>query len=49
MVALLALVIGLVVFTIGSLEHPFAGAVRLGPDAFKLVLEKFASSKLSVL
>jgi hypothetical protein len=49
MVALLALVIGLVLFTIGSLEYPFAGAVRLGPDAFELVLERFASSKLSVL
>jgi uncharacterized membrane protein len=49
MVALLALVIGLVLFTIGSLEYPFSGAVRLGPDAFNLVLNRFASSKLSVL
>jgi len=49
MVALLALVIGLIVFTIGSLEYPFAGAARLGPEAFELVLERFASSKLSVL
>ncbi len=49
MVALLALVIGLVLFTIGSLEYPFSGDVRLGPDAFQLVLERFASSKLSVL
>jgi uncharacterized membrane protein len=49
MIALLAFVIGLVLFSIGSLEYPFSGDVRLGPDAFKLVLERFASSKLSVL
>ena len=49
MVAALALVIGLVLFTIGSLEYPFKGDVRLGPDAFELVLERFASSKLSGL
>ena len=49
MVALLALIIGLVLFTIGSLEYPFRGDVRLGPDAFELVLKRFASSKLSVL
>jgi Ca2+/Na+ antiporter len=49
MVALLALVIGLILFTIGSLEYPFSGDIRLGPDAFELVLNRFASSKLSVL
>ena len=49
MVALLALIIGLILFTIGSLEYPFSGNVRLGPDAFELVLKRFASSKLSVL
>ena len=49
MVALLALVIGLVLFTIGSLEYPFSGDARLGPEAFELVLKRFASSKLSVL
>jgi uncharacterized membrane protein len=49
MIALLALVIGLVLFTIGSLEYPFSGDVRLGPEAFELVLKRFASSKLSVL
>jgi Ca2+/Na+ antiporter len=48
MVALLALVIGLILFTIGSLEYPFSGNVRLGPDAFELVLKRFASSKLKV-
>jgi hypothetical protein len=49
MVALLALIIGLILFTIGSLDYPFSGNVRLGPDAFELVLKRFASSKLSVL
>jgi hypothetical protein len=47
MVTLLALIIGLVLFTIGSLEYPFRGVVHLGPDAFELVLKRFASSKLS--
>ncbi len=49
MVALLALLIGLVLFTIGSLEYPYSGNTRVGPDAFELVLKRFASSKLSVL
>ena len=49
MVAALALVIGLVLFTIGSLEYPFSGDVRLGPEAFHQVLARFESSKLSVL
>jgi hypothetical protein len=49
MVAALALVIGLVLFTIGSLEYPFSGDVRLSPEAFELVLKIFATSKLSVL
>ena len=49
MVAALALVIGLVLFTIGSLEYPFSGSARLGPEAFELVLERFESSRLSVL
>jgi Ca2+/Na+ antiporter len=49
MVAMLALIIGLVLFTIGSLEYPFRGVVQVGPDSFELVLKRFASSKLSVL
>ena len=49
MVALLAFLIGLVLFTIGSLEYPFSGDARLEPDAFELVLKRLASSKLSVL
>jgi len=49
MVAALALVIGLVLFTIGSLEYPFSGNVHLSPEAFNQVLGRFESSKLSLL
>jgi hypothetical protein len=49
MVAALALVIGLALFTIGSLEYPFSGDVRLSPEAFYQVLGRFGSSKLSLL
>jgi uncharacterized membrane protein YraQ (UPF0718 family) len=49
MVAALALVISLILFSIGLLEYPFSGDVRVGPEAFELVLERFESSKLSDL
>ncbi len=49
MVASLALVISSVLFTIGVLEYPFSGDVRVGPEAFEQVLERFESSKLSEL
>jgi uncharacterized membrane protein YraQ (UPF0718 family) len=49
MVAALTLVISSVLFTIGLFEHPFSGSVRVGPEAFELVLERFESSKLSDL
>jgi hypothetical protein len=49
MVAALALSIGLVLFTIGALDYPFRGDVRIGPDAFQFVLERFEQSKLSDL
>ena len=49
MVAALALTIALVLFTIGALDYPFRGDVRVGPDAFESVLERFASSRLSDL
>ena len=49
MVAALALVISLILFSIGLLEYPFSGGVRVGPEAFELVLERFESSKLSNL
>src|SRR5215216_2932362 len=49
MVLTLAAVIGLVLFTIGALEHPFSGGARIGTEAFELVLERFQTSKLSNL
>jgi hypothetical protein len=49
MVLTLAAVIGLVLFTIGVLEHPFSGGARIGTGAFDLILERFETSKLSNL
>jgi len=41
MIAVLAAIIALVLFTIYALDHPFAGVSRVHPDAFELVLETF--------
>ena len=49
MVAALALVIGLVLFTVAALDYPFRGDVRIGPEAFEQALGRFESSKLSYL
>ncbi len=49
MVLTLAAVIGLVLFTIGAMEHPFSGGARIGTEAFDLVLERLETSKLSDL
>jgi uncharacterized membrane protein YraQ (UPF0718 family) len=49
MVAVLALIISLVLFTIGVLEYPFSGDVRVDSEPFEVVLERFESSKLSEL
>ena len=49
MVASLAGVIALVLFTIGILDHPFSGGARIGTGAFELVLNRFETSKLSDL
>ena len=49
MVAALALTMGLVLFTIGALDYPFRGDVRVGPDAFHSTLERIENSKLSDL
>jgi hypothetical protein len=49
MVVTLAAVIGLVLFTIGALGHPFSGGARIGPGFFELVLERIDASKLSNL
>jgi hypothetical protein len=49
MVASLALIIALSLFTVAALNHPFKGDVRIAPDAFEQVLERFHESKLSDL
>jgi hypothetical protein len=49
MVMSLAGVIALVLFTIGTLDHPFSGGARIGTGAFELVLNRFETSKLSDL
>ena len=49
MVAALALIISLVLFTVAALDYPFKGDIRVGPDAFEHVLDRFGSSKLSDL
>ena len=49
MVAALAGIIALVLFTIGVLEYPFSGGARIGPEAFDLVLERIETSKPSDL
>jgi Protein of unknown function (DUF4239) len=47
MVVILAAIIGLVLFTVGAMEHPFSGGARIGTGAFELVLERFETSDLS--
>ncbi len=49
MVLTLAAVIGLVLFTIGAIGHPFSGGARIGPGFFELVLERMETTKLSDL
>jgi Protein of unknown function (DUF4239) len=49
MVVTLAAIIGLVLFTVGALGHPFEGGARIGTGAFELILERFETSKLSDL
>jgi hypothetical protein len=49
MVASLAAVIALILFTVGVLDHPFSGGARIETGAFDLVLNRFETSKLSDL
>jgi hypothetical protein len=49
MVMILAGVIGLVLFTVGALEHPFSGGARIGTGTFDLILERFVTSRFSHL
>ena len=47
MVVTLAAVIGLVLFTVAALGHPFEGGARIGTGAFELILKRFETSELS--
>jgi hypothetical protein len=49
MVAALAMILSLSLFTVAALDYPFRGDVRIHPDAFEQVLERFHESKLSDL
>ena len=49
MVAALAMIISLTLFTVAALDDPFKGDVRIHPVAFEQVLERFHESKLSDL
>ena len=49
MVAALAMIISLSLFTVAALDQPFKGDIRIHPDAFEQVLERFHASKLSDL
>lgn len=49
MVGALALIISLVLFIVGALDYPFRGDVRISPEAFYSVLERFDRSTLSGL
>jgi uncharacterized integral membrane protein len=49
MVASLAAVIALILFTVGVMDHPFSGGARIETGAFELVLNRFETSKLSDL
>ena len=49
MVASLAAVIALILFTVGVMDHPFSGGARIETGAFELVLNRFETSQLSDL
>jgi hypothetical protein len=49
MVASLALVISLVIFTVAALNFPFEGDITIHPGAMEQVLGRFESSKQSDL
>lgn len=49
MIGALAATFGLALFTVASLDYPFGSGVRVGPEGFELVLERFETSDLSYL
>ena len=49
MVAALALIISISLFTVAALDYPFSGDIRIHPAAYEQDLERFRESKLSDL
>jgi Protein of unknown function (DUF4239) len=49
MVAALALIISISLYTVAALDYPFKGDIRIHPSAFENDLERFRESKLSDL
>jgi hypothetical protein len=49
MVASLAMIISLSLFTVAALDYPFNGDIRVHPAAYEQDLERFHESKLSDL
>ena len=49
MVAALALIIALVLFTVAALNYPYKGDIIIGPETMEQVLRRFETSKLSDL
>jgi len=49
MVAALAMIISLSLFTVAALDYPFKGDIRIHPAAYEHDLERFRESKLSEL
>ena len=49
MVAALALIISMSLFTVAALDYPFKGDIRIHPSAYEHDLERFRESKLSDL
>jgi hypothetical protein len=44
----LAIFIGLVIYLIAAMDHPYRGEIRLGPDAFQEVYQNLMKGKLGV-
>jgi hypothetical protein len=49
MVAALALIISISLFTVAALDYPFKGDIHIHPSAYEQDLERFRESKLSDL
>jgi hypothetical protein len=49
MVAALALIVSMSLFTVAALDYPFKGDIRIHPSAYEHDLERFRESKLSDL